>query len=93
MAAWAYGCCGNVIVIGIVGFAAAALLSLSLNSTGFSMNVMCSVFSSVWFMLLLVSNKYSGKVDWSYRLIMNFIGSSIGGILSVIATTGITAYL
>lgn len=93
MAAWAYGCCGNVIVIGIVGFAAAALLSLSLNSTGFSMNVMCSVFSSVSFMFPLISNKCSSEVDWSYQLIVNFIGSSIGGILAVIAATGITAHL
>lgn len=80
-------------VIGIVGFGAVALLALSLNSTGFSMNAMRSVFSSIWFALLPIPNKNGEKVDWTYQLIVNLAGSSIGGILAVIATSMITAAL
>lgn len=72
--------------IGVVGFAAVAILALTLNSTGFSMNAMRSVFSSVWFALLPFPNKDGEKVDWSYQLIVNLVGSSIGGILAVIVT-------
>ena len=72
---------------GAVGFAAVALLALSLNSTGFSMNAMRSVFSSVWFALLPIPNKGKEKVDWSYQLIVNLAGSSIGAVLAVIAAT------
>ena len=75
------------LVIGLVGFAAVALLALSFNSTGFSMNAMRSVFSSVWFLLLPFPNKNGEKVDWVYQLTVNLVGSSIGGILAVIATT------
>lgn len=74
------------LVIGAVGFAAVALLSLTFNSTGFSMNAMRSVFSSVWFAILPFPNKNGEKVDWGYQLIVNFVGSSVGGILAVIAT-------
>lgn len=72
--------------IGVIGFAAVAILALTLNSTGFSMNAMRSVFSSVWFALLPFPNKDGEKVDWSYQLIVNLVGSSIGGILAVIVT-------
>lgn len=72
--------------IGVVGFAAVAILALTLNSTGFSMNAMRSVFSSVWFAILPFPNKDGEKVDWSYQLIVNLVGSSIGGILAVIVT-------
>lgn len=75
------------VTIGVVGFGAVALLSLSLNSTGFSMNAMRSVFSSIWFAILPIPNKNGEKVDWGYQLIVNFVGSSIGGILAVVATT------
>ena len=75
------------LVIGLVGFSAVALLALSFNSTGFSMNAMRSVFSSVWFVILPFPNKNGEKVDWAYQLIVNCVGSSIGGILAVIATT------
>ena len=79
---------GNqALIVGIVGFASVALLSLSLNSTGFSMNAMRSVFSSVWFAILPFPNKGQEKVDWVYQLVVNLVGSSIGGILAVIATT------
>lgn len=71
--------------IGVVGFAAVMILSLTLNSTGFSMNAMRSVFSSVWFALLPFPTKNGEKVDWGYQLIVNLIGSSIGGILAVLA--------
>ena len=74
------------LMIGLVGFAAVALLALSFNSTGFSMNAMRSVFSSVWFVILPFPNKNGEKVDWPYQLIVNLVGSSIGGILAVIAT-------
>lgn len=77
----------NPLVIGAVGFAAVALLSLSLNSTGFSMNAMRSVFSSIWFALIPIPNKGQEKVDWAYQLIVNLVGSSIGAVLAVIATT------
>ncbi len=72
--------------IGVVGFASVAILALTLNSTGFSMNAMRSVFSSVWFAILPFPNKNGEKVDWSYQLIVNLVGSSIGGILAVIVT-------
>lgn len=72
--------------IGVIGFAAVAILALTLNSTGFSMNAMRSVFSSVWFAILPFPNKKGEKVDWSYQLIVNLVGSSIGGILAVIVT-------
>ena len=78
---------GNALVIGAVGFAAVALLALSLNSTGFSMNAMRSVFSSIWFAILPIPNKNGEKPDWGYQLIVNLVGSSIGGILAVIAVT------
>jgi len=72
--------------IAVIGFAAVAILSLTLNSTGFSMNAMRSVFSSVWFAILPFPNKDDEKVDWPYQLIVNLAGSSIGGILAVIVT-------
>lgn len=72
--------------IGVIGFAAVAILALTLNSTGFSMNAMRSVFSSIWFAILPFPNKDGEKVDWSYQLIVNLVGSSIGGILAVFGT-------
>lgn len=78
---------GDPLVIGAVGFCSVAILALTLNSTGFSMNAMRSVFSSVWFALLPIPNKNGEKVDWNYQLVVNLVGSSIGGILAVIATT------
>ena len=73
--------------IGVIGFAAVALLALTLNSTGFSMNAMRSVFSSIWFAIIPFPNKDGEKVDWSYQLVVNLVGSSIGGILAVYATS------
>lgn len=84
---------GNAIMIGLVGFGAVALLSLSLNSTGFSMNAMRSVFSSIWFAIIPIPNKGKEKVDWSYQFVVNLIGSSIGGILAVLATNAISGNL
>lgn len=81
------------LIIGAVGFAAVAFMALTLNSTGFSMNAMRSVFSSVWFTILPIPNKGKEKVDWGYQLIVNLVGSSIGGILAVIATTVIKGAL
>ncbi|MBP3460266.1 MAG: aquaporin [Lachnospiraceae bacterium] len=81
------------LIVGLVGFGAVAFLALSLNSTGFSMNAMRSVFSSIWFALLPIPNKGKEKVDWQYQLIVNLVGSSIGGILAVIATTVIKGAL
>ncbi len=79
---------GNqALIIGLVGFGAVAFLSLSFNSTGYSMNAMRSVFSSVWFTILPIPNKGKEKVDWKYQLIVNLAGSSLGGILAVIATS------
>ncbi len=72
--------------IGVIGFAAVAILALTLNSTGFSMNAMRSVFSSVWFAILPFPNKNGEKVDWPYQLVVNLAGSSIGGILAVLVT-------
>jgi glycerol uptake facilitator protein len=80
------------LVIGLVGFGAVALLALGLNSTGFSMNAMRSVFSSIWYAILPIPNKCD-TVDWQYQLIVNLCGSSIGGILAVIATSAIKAAL
>ena len=70
--------------IGVVGFAVVLILSLTLNSTGFSMNAMRSVFSSIWFALLPFPNKEGEKVDWGYQLIVNLVGSSLGGITAVL---------
>lgn len=80
------------LVIGLVGFGAVAFLALTLNSTGFSMNAMRSVFSSIWYAILPIPNK-DDKVDWTYQLVVNLCGSSIGGILAVIATTVIKGAL
>ena len=46
------------------------------------------VFSSFWFKLIPFPNK-GAKVDWGYQLIVNFVGSSIGGILAVLATVAL----
>ncbi len=81
------------LIVGLVGFAAVAILALTFNSTGFSMNAMRSVFSSIWFAIIPIPNKNGEKVDWQYQLIVNFVGSSIGGILAVIATTCIKGAL
>ena len=81
------------VTIGVVGFGAVALLSLSLNSTGFSMNAMRSFFSSIWFAILPIPNKGEDKIDWAYQFIVNFIASSIGGVLAVIVTTCIKGAL
>ena len=70
--------------IGVIGFAAVLLLALTLNSTGFSMNAMRSVFSSIWFAILPMPEKNGEKVDWGYQLIVNLVGSSVGGILAVL---------
>ncbi len=72
--------------IGVIGFASVAILSLTLNSTGFSMNAMRSVFSSIWFAIIPFPNKNGEKVDWPYQLIVNLVGSSIGGIAAVLVT-------
>ena len=81
------------LVIGAVGFGTVALMALSLNSTGFSMNAMRSVFSSIWFAILPIPNKNKEKVDWTYQLVVNLVGSSIGGVLAVIATGLVKAAL
>lgn len=73
--------------IAVIGFACVAILSLTLNSTGFSMNAMRSVFSSIWFAVLPIPNKNGEKVDWGYQLIVNLVGSSIGGVLAVWVTS------
>ncbi len=81
------------VLIGAVGFGAVAILALTLNSTGFSMNAMRSVFSSIWFAILPIPNKNHEKVDWTYQIVVNLIGSTIGGILAVIATSCIKSNL
>lgn len=70
----------NPICIGALGFATVALLALTLNSTGFSMNAMRSLFSSLWYQMF----KGQNKVDWPYQIIVNGIGSTLGGILATI---------
>ena len=72
------------LVCGAAAFAVVMILALSLNSTGFSMNAMRSVFSSVWFVLIPFPNKNGEKVDWQYQLTVNLAGSSIGAILAVL---------
>ena len=79
------------VVIGVVCFGAVSFMAITINSTGFSMNAMRSVFSSIWFAILPIPNKGKEKVDWTYQLVVNLVGSSIGGILAVIATTIIKA--
>lgn len=80
------------LIVGAVGFAAVAFMALTLNSTGFSMNAMRSVFSSFWYMILPIPNK-KDKVDWGYQLVVNLIGSSIGGILAVLATAALKSMI
>lgn len=82
----------GAVMIGLVGFGAVAILALTLNSTGFSMNAMRSVFSSIWYAILPIPNK-NDKVDWGYQLIVNLLGSTIGGVLAVLATHAIIAAL
>ena len=76
----------EALIVGLVGFGAVAFLALTLNSTGFSMNAMRSVFSSIWFAILPIPNKNNEKVDWSYQLLENLVGSSMGGVLAVLVT-------
>ena len=76
----------EALIVGLVGFGAVAFLALTLNSTGFSMNAMRSVFSSIWFAILPIPNKNNEKVDWSYQLLVNLVGSSMGGVLAVLVT-------
>lgn len=83
----------SALVIGAVGFASVAILALTLNSTGFSMNAMRSVFSSIWFAIIPIPNKNKEKVDWTYQLVVNLVGSSIGGALAVIAVALIQSAL
>ena len=51
------------------------------------MNAMRSVFGSIWFAIIPIPNKNKEKVDWAYQLVVNLVGSSIGGILAVIAVS------
>lgn len=81
------------LIVGAVGFSAVALLALTFNSTGFSMNAMRSVFSSIWFAILPFPNKNGEKVDWAYQLIVNFCGSTVGAVLAVIAASCVKAAL
>ncbi|MCH5199566.1 MAG: aquaporin [Oscillospiraceae bacterium] len=74
------------LAVGAVGACAVMLLALSFNSTGYSMNAMRSVFSSLWFVILPIPNKNGEKVDWVYQLTVNLVGSSVGGISAVIVT-------
>ena len=53
------------------------------------MNAMRSVFSSIWFAILPIPHKDGEKVDWTYQLVVNLIGSSIGGILAVVAVNAV----
>lgn len=73
--------------IGVIGFAAVALVALSVNTTGFSMNAMRSVFSSIWYAVLPLPGMKKDKVDWGYQLLVNGVASSIGGILAVFAVS------
>lgn len=86
-----HACSGDsaALQIGVIGFAGVLILALTLNSTGFSMNAMRSVFSSIWFALLPIPKKNGEKVDWNYQLSVNLIGSSIGGILAVVVVTAL----
>jgi len=79
----------NAIMIGLVGACSVAFLALSFNSTGFSMNAMRSFFSSIWYAILPIPNKGTDKVIWKYQIIVNLVGSTLGGILAVIVTTAI----
>ncbi len=71
------------LVCGVAGFAVVMIMALSLNSTGFSMNAMRSVFSSIWFAILPFPTKNGEKVDWQYQILVNLVGSSIGAIIAV----------
>ena len=75
------------LVLGVIGFAAVFFLSLTLNLTGFSMNAMRSVFSSIWFAILPIPQKNGEKVDWTYQLVVNLVGSTLGGALACWAVT------
>lgn len=57
-------------------------IALTYSNTGWSMNPMRSVFSSIWYTILPIQNK--DKVDWKYQLIVNLCGSTIGMIIGVV---------
>ena len=73
----------NPICIGALGFLAVSFLALTLNSTGFSMNAMRSLFSSIWYWIF----RGKDKVDWKYQLIVNGLGSTLGGALATIVVS------
>lgn len=57
-------------------------IAFTYSNTGWSMNPMRSVFSSVWYTILPIQNK--DKVDWKYQLIVNLCGSTIGMVIGVV---------
>lgn len=58
-------------------------IAFTYSNTGFSMNPMRSVFSSVWYAILPIQNK-NDKVDWQYQLVVNVCGSTLGMVLGVV---------
>lgn len=74
--------------VGIIGFSCVGALALTYNSTGFSMNPMRSVFSSIWFtifkMIKVIPTTEEDKVDWTYQLIVNGLASTAGGLFAVL---------
>lgn len=76
--------------VGSVGISGQFLITLgciiwiafTYSNTGWSMNPMRSVFSSVWYAILPIQNK--DKVDWKYQLIVNLCGSTIGMVIGVV---------
>ena len=68
--------------ITLTGLASLLWVGFSYSETGFSMNPMRSVFSSIWYTILPIPNKID-KVDWEYQIIVNVGGSTIGCVLAV----------
>lgn len=81
----------NIPGLGQVGIAGNSLVTLftiiwiayTYSSTGFSMNPMRSVFSSIWYAIFPIANK-NDKVDWKYQIIVNVFGSTIGMVIGVV---------
>lgn len=80
------------ISITLTGLASLLWVGFSYSATGFSMNPMRSVFSSIWYTILPIPNKID-KVDWQYQLIVNLIGSTIGCIIAVYVEIAVKAAL
>ncbi len=67
----------------LITFICILWIASTYSNTGWSMNPMRSVFSSIWYAILPIQNK-NDKVDWKYQLIVNLCGSTVGMVIGVV---------